>query len=57
MYRRGLAKSDLCKDTITINISNTISTGSDSQVVASAANADQLVSSTGSIISDLVSMK
>jgi len=57
MYRRGLAKNDLLKDTITINIANTISIGSDSQVVASAADSDQLVPSTGSIISDLISMK
>ena len=36
MYRRGLNKNDLVKDTITINIKNKISIGTDSQVVASA---------------------
>ena len=57
IYRRGLEKIDLTKDTFTINISNKIVVGPlNSQVAASNGQA-QVANSTSSLISDLISMR
>jgi len=52
MYRRGLAKADLLKDTININITNTVRIGSDCPTSSDEITAD--LASTSSVLSDLI---
>lgn len=53
MHRKGLAKTDLLKETITIHIENAITIGNNLQT----ARPEQSAISTSSIIVDLISMR